>query len=220
MLVTAWSGAACSWERLHRVYPIPFYDTSVKVRQHQLIMERPPRRIAILPFTSGNLKDKERQEAVTILRETFYTGLSRLRSYEVVDLAEVDRQLAQAGITPENLKQHGAEELGRLTGSDAVLFGNVRKTRNLTLYVYSHTVYDGEFRIVETSTGDVLWDARLWEGRRAGLIVEAFVVDMFMSQPENKPPGAYEGVAEGMVAKLLAEIPEPARLRTATEAPR
>jgi hypothetical protein len=216
-LVTAWGGAACSWERVHRFYPIPFYDTKVKGARVQPLLERPPRRIAILPFTSGEMKDRERQEAVKILRETFYIGLSRLRSYEVVDLAEVDRQLARAGIAPESLEKHSAQELGRLTGSDAVLFGHVKAARNLTLYVYSHTVYDGTFRLVEAGTGDVLWRAKLWEGRRAGVIIEAFVVDMFLSQPKNKPPQAYRDVAESMVMKLLARIPEPAHFQTATE---
>ena len=56
---------------------------------------------------------------------------------------------------------------------------------------------------------------------RNGLVIEGFIVDMFLSQPQNKKqPEAYRSVAETMTTKLIATLPEPARLQAQTrEAP-
>jgi hypothetical protein len=53
-----------------------------------------------------------------------------------------------------------------VTSADALLYGRVKHTRNLTLYVYSHTVYEGTFRLVDARSGALLWSGRVWEGRR------------------------------------------------------
>ena len=205
------TGVGCSWGWLHHIYPIPFYDTHPRVTRTSGLAGNPARRIAVLPFTFTQKDDPERRQAAVVLRESLCTGLGRLRAYDVVSPVEVDRRLEAAGITAQTLLSQTPQSLGKIAGADALLYGDLERTANITLYVYSHTVYEGAFRMVDAAGGEVLWSARLWEGRRAGLIVEAFLVDMFLSQPENKKlPDAYRRVAENMVAKLIKTIPEPA----------
>lgn len=200
----------CSWEWAHRIYPLPFYESSVTVGGDGDRMCAVDRKIAVLPFTFEQEANSERQEAVDVLRMSFDTALGTLRSYGLVPLEEVDARLSEAGIAPDQIPGMNPDALGRITGADVLLYGEVKRTRNLTLYVYSHTVYEGTFRLVEAKTGDVLWSGRLWEGQRGGLFVDLFVVEMFMNQPENKRlPDAYRRNANIMVRKLVLEIPEP-----------
>jgi hypothetical protein len=200
----------CSWEWAYRIYPIPFYKVTPTVAGADEKMSDRSRRIAILPFTFEQKDDEERREAVRILRETFERSLERLRSHEVVDLAEVDRKLEEAGIDSSLLARLPPQLFKDLLGADVVMYGHVKRTRNVTLYLYSHTVYEGTFRLVDSPTGEILWVGRLWEGHRAGLFVEAFVADMFMSQPRNRELSeAYQRVASRMVSRLVETIPEP-----------
>jgi hypothetical protein len=210
LAILAAAGAGCSWEWAHRIYPLPFYDTGVRVEgaPDQIGASDDP--VAVLPFTFEQEDNAERREAVGVLRERVHRALGRLRSFEVMPLAEVDRRLEAAGIGRPELAQLPPQALGSVTGARRVLYGHVKRTRNLTFYLYSHTVYEGTFRLLDAPAGELLWFGRLWEGRRAGLFVEAFFADMFLSQPKNKKlPDAYGRVADRMVSKLVATIPEP-----------
>lgn len=214
LILIAAGPAGCSWEWAHRIYPIPFYNTKVTLQRSAELVSAPPRHIAVLPFTFEQKDDPERREAVEVLREAFYGGLHRLRTYGMVNLADVDRRLERAGIGRRNLQTRSPRELGAVTGADALLYGRVKHTRNLTLYVYSHTVYEGTFRLVDARSGALLWSGRVWEGRRGGMIVEPFLVDAFLSEPHNrKLPDAYRRVAFMMVMKLIDTIPEPTAVR-------
>jgi hypothetical protein len=200
----------CSLEWAHRIYPLPFYNTKVTVQLSRELVEAPPHRIAVLPFTFEQKDNPERRQAVEVLREIFDRGLRRLRSYGTVSLVDVNRRLEAAGIGRGNIEKRSSRELGAVTGADALLYGRVKRTRNITLYVYSHTVYEGTFRLVDARSGALLWSGHLWEGRRAGMIVELFLLDAFLSQPKNRElPEAYSRVATIMVEKLIATIPEP-----------
>lgn len=206
------------WEWAHRIYPIPFYETSVNVGGDRARMREVQQKIAVLPFTFEQKDNPERREAVETLRVAFDTGLGRLRSYGLLPLEDVDARLEKAGISRDQVPGMNPAALGRIVGAGVLLYGDVKRTRNITLWVYSHTVYEGTFRLVEASTGDVLWSGRLWEGERGGLIVDLFLIEMFMNQPENTHlPEAYRRIADLMVRKLIAEIPEP--LPPAAEAP-
>ncbi len=210
MLILFFALPGCSWEWAHRIYPLPFYESSVTVWGAPERMQASQGRIAVLPFVAGQSTNAERQEAVDTLRASFDLGLSRLRSYAVVPVTEVDGRLAEAGITPDKIAGMNPDALGKITGAEVLLYGDVKRIRNMTLYVYSHTVYEGTFRLVEASTGDVLWSGRLWEGKRGGLFIDLFLVEMFMNQPDNRRlPEAYRREANVMVRKLIEKIPEP-----------
>lgn len=220
LLFLAFTGVGCSWEWLYRIYPIPFYDTHARVTRTPGLSENPSRRIAVLPFTFTQKDNPERRQAALLLREALSVALRRVRAYDVITATEVDRRLEAAGITAQTLLAQTPESLGQIAGADTLLYGDLERTANITLYVYSHTVYEGTFRLVDAAGGEPLWSARLWEGRRAGLLVEGFIVDMFISQPENRNrPETYRTVAENMVSKLIATIPEPALAGTTPVAP-
>ena len=204
-----WVLPGCSWEWAHRIYPLPFYETSVTVEGEPARMRALKGRIAVLPFTCEQEFGPEREEAVKTLRESFSTAIERLRSYEVIPGEEVDARLAAAGIARTDLDGTDLQTLARITGADAVVYGNIKRTRNLTLFVYSHTVYEGSFALLEAETGDLLWSGRLWEGLRGGLFIDLFAVDMFTEEPKNKDlPQAYRRVSNAMVKKLVKTIPE------------
>ncbi len=209
VLLLLWILPGCSWEWAHRIYPLPFYETSVTVEGEPARMRALNGRIAVLPFTFEQDFGLEREEAVKTLRQSFATAIERLRSYEYIPNEEVDARLAEAGIIRTDLDAIDLQTLARITGADAVLYGNIKRTRNLTLYVYSHTVYEGTFTLMEAATGDLLWYGRLWEGVRGGLFVDLLVLDMFTEEPKNKDlPEAYRRVSIAMVKKLIKTIPE------------
>jgi TolB-like protein len=200
----------CSWEWAHRIYPLPFYDTGVTVQGAPERIGATADSIAVLPFTFEQKDNAERREAVALLRETVHRALDRLRSFEVMPLAVVDRHLDAAGIGRPSLALLPPQALRSVTGAQRVLYGHVKRTRNLTLFIYSHTVYEGTFRLMDASTGELLWSGRLWEGRRGGLFVDLLVLDMFLTEPKNrKLPDAYARAADRMVSKLVATLPEP-----------
>ncbi|MDP3937131.1 MAG: DUF799 family lipoprotein [Deltaproteobacteria bacterium] len=210
ILILLFALPGCSWEWAHRIYPLPFYESSVTVGGAQDRMQTSQGRIAVLPFVAEQGTNAEREEAIDTLRASFDLALSRLRSYGVVPLADVDGRLAEAGITPDKIPGMNPDTLGRITGAEVLLYCDVKRTRNMTLYVYSHTVYEGTFRLVEASTGDVLWSGRLWEGARGGMFINLFVADIWMEEPKNKDlPAAYRRTADVAVRKLLETIPEP-----------
>ena len=209
VVLLLWVLPGCSWEWAHRIYPLPFYETSVTVGGDPARMRALEGRIAVLPFTFAQESGAEREEAVKTLRESFGTAIERLRSYETIPSEEVDARLAEAGIARMDLDGIDLQTIARITGADAVLYGNITRTRNLTLYVYSHTVYEGTFALMEAGTGDLLWYGHLWEGLRGGLFIDLFVVDMFIEEPKNKDlPEAYRRVSNAMVKKLIETIPE------------
>ncbi len=204
------AAAGCSWEWAHRIYPLPFYDTGVRVKGAPDRIGASDDPLAVLPFTFEQEDNAERREAVAVLRERVHRALGRLRSFKVMPLAEVDRRLEAAGIARAELAKLPSQALASVTGARRVLYGHVKRTRNLTFYIYSHTVYEGTFRLLDAPSGDLLWSGRLWEGRRGGLFVDLFFMDMFLTEPKNrKLPDAYERVADRMVSKLVATIPEP-----------
>lgn len=209
VILLLWVLPGCSWEWAHRIYPLPFYETSVTVGGEPARMRALKGRIAVLPFTFEQELELEREEAVKVLRESFSTAIERLRSYESIPTAEVDARLAEAGIARTDLNGTDLQTLARITGADALLYGNITRTRNMTLWVYSHTVYEGAFALMEAETGDLLWSGQLWEGLRGGLFIDLFVVDMFTEEPKNKDlPEAYRRVSNAMVKKLIKTIPE------------
>ncbi|MFQ5457689.1 MAG: GNA1162 family protein [Myxococcota bacterium] len=198
----------CSWEWAHRIYPLPLYETSVRVEGQPAHLRADNPRIAVLPFTFSQEANPERVEAVRILRESFCNALERLRGYGSVPLEQVDARLADAGMTEKDVAAAGPRALARIAGADAVLYGNVTRTRNMTLWLYSHTVYEGDFALVEAATGDVLWSGHLWEGLRGGLFIDLFVIDMIMEEPKNRDlPAAYRRVSNMMARKLVETIP-------------
>ena len=200
----------CSWEWAHRIYPLPFYESGVTVGGENDRLLSATGKIAVLPFNFEQGANAEREEAVATLRTSFDTGLRTLRSYNLVPLDDVDERLSEAGVTPEKIPGMNPEALGRITGAEILLYGDVKRTRNMTLYLYSHTVYEGTFRLVEAKTGDVLWSGRLWEGVRGGMMVNLFVADIWMEEPKNKKlPEAYRRTADVAVRKLVETIPEP-----------
>ena len=210
ILVLLFVMPGCSWEWAHRIYPLPFYESSVTVGGTPDRMRAMNGKIAVLPFAFEQKANAERQEAVDTLRGSFDLALGRLRSYGLVPIADVDERLATAGISPDKIATMNPAALGKITDAEVLLYGDVKRTRNMTLYVYSHTVYEGTFRLVEAATGDILWSGRLWEGMRGGLFINLFLIEMFMNQPDNRRlPDAYRRDANVMVRKLVEEIPEP-----------
>ena len=209
LLLLLWVLPGCSWEWAHRIYPLPFYETSVTVGGEPARMRAFDGKIAVLPFTFEQEFGLEREAAVKVLRESVSTAIERLRNYESIPSEEVDARLAEVEIARTDLDKIDLQTLARITGADALLYGNITRTRNLTLYVYSHTVYEGTFALMEAETGDLLWYGQLWEGLRGGLFIDLFVVDMFTEEPKNKDlPEAYRRVSNAMVKKLIETIPE------------
>lgn len=117
----------------------------------------PPRRVAVLPFENRS----ERKGAARIVGDVFTTGLFRIGRFEVIEPGVVNEALLAIGSTPYGtVDTETLDGLRRRIGADAVIVG--------TVYNYSEGIKKGattspelemDARMVETTTGRILWSA-------------------------------------------------------------
>ncbi len=123
-----------------------------------------PKIFAVLPF-----KDKsESQKGAEIVRRGFYNHFSSL-PYRDIELYRVDLMLKKAGQTDiEAIYKMSPQELGKVLGVDAVIYGEISDFDKFFAAVYSQVSVGAEVKIYETKTGHFLWSgqhvARIHEG--------------------------------------------------------
>lgn len=115
-----------------------------------------PRSVAVLPFVN-------RTESVGLdglVRSSFYSHLS-VRPYRDVELHTVDRRLrGLLARDDRELSQIPAEQLGRLLGCDAVVFGETTEFRRVFAGIYSQMAVGASIDIWDTRSGRKIWSDR------------------------------------------------------------
>jgi hypothetical protein len=115
-----------------------------------------PQTVAILPFYDQS-RSKEGFETV---RKGFYNHFSSL-PYKDMELVRVDNLLKKAGHTdPEIIKKTSPQDLGKILGVDAVVYGDISDFDKIFAVIYSQVSVGAEIRMFDTKTGHFLWSGK------------------------------------------------------------
>ena len=135
----------------------------------------PPRKIAVLPF-DNLIGGKYILNSVPLPRfskkETdgwnwtyanrlrrFFFGHFASREFVDIELMYVDKVLQELGIlTPNDLYQIPAQELGRILGADALIYGRVTEYKNSYYLLYKQIRIGLSIKCVSTKDGSVFFE--------------------------------------------------------------
>lgn len=123
-----------------------------------------PRSVAVLPFVNKAESQKGSEE----VRRGFYNHFSSL-PFNDMQLFRVDNALRKADLNdPLAINKMTPQELGRVLGVDAVVYGEITDFDKLFLAVYSQVAVGAKVKMYDTKTGSFLWSgehtARIHEG--------------------------------------------------------
>ncbi len=115
-----------------------------------------PRSVAVLPFVDLS-KSKEGFET---MRRGFYNHFSSL-PFKDLELYKIDNLLKKAGLNdPEAINKTSPQELGKILGVDAVVFGEISNFDKLFAVIYSQVSVGAEIKMYDTKTGNFLWSGK------------------------------------------------------------
>ena len=115
-----------------------------------------PQTVAVLPFYDRS-RSKKGFETV---RKGFYNHFSSL-PYKDMELVRVNNLLSKADLTdPETIKNTKPEDLGKILGVDAVVYGEISNFDKLFAVIYSQVSVGAEIRMYDTKTGHFLWSGQ------------------------------------------------------------
>ncbi|MBI4633175.1 MAG: DUF799 family lipoprotein [Deltaproteobacteria bacterium] len=143
-----------------------------------------PLSVAVLPF----IDKSPSQEGADAVRRGFYNHFSSL-PFKDVELYRVDNLLKKAGLTDSGkISKTSPQELGKILGADAVVFGDISNFDKLFAVVYSQVSVGAEIKMYDTKTGNFLWSGqhvvRIHEGGIAttpvGIIATVIATSMNM----------------------------------------
>ncbi|NTW07325.1 MAG: DUF799 family lipoprotein, partial [Syntrophaceae bacterium] len=107
-----------------------------------------PRSVAVMLFVDLS-RSKEGFETV---RRGFYNHFSSL-PFKDMELYRVDATLRKAGLTdPEKVSKTSPQELGKILGVDAVVFGEISNFDKLYAVMYSQVAVGAEIKMYDTKT--------------------------------------------------------------------
>jgi len=115
-----------------------------------------PKSVAVLPFV--NLSEKK--EAVDVMRRGFYNHFSSL-PFQDMELYRIDDLLARAGLSdPDAISKKTPQELGKILGVDAVVYGSISNYDKFFAVMYSQVSVGAEVKMYDTKTGNFLWSGK------------------------------------------------------------
>lgn len=138
---------------------MPSQNRPVYKGSHQVdpfMKEHIPRTVAVLPFVGFSGKEK----SAHALRCGFYNHFSSL-PFEDMTPAKVDERLAGAGLTaPAAVGKKTPQELGKILGVDAVVFGFVSHDDKKKSGLSPRSVVAAEVKMYDARTGNLLWSGK------------------------------------------------------------
>ena len=115
-----------------------------------------PRSVAVLPFVDLS----KSKEGIDVVRRGFYNHFSSL-PFTDMELYKVNSLLEKAGLTDaEVISKTSPQELGRILGVDAVVFGEISNFDKLFLVMYSQVSVGAEIKMYDARTGNFLWSGK------------------------------------------------------------
>ena len=115
-----------------------------------------PKSVAVLPFVDLSTS----KDGSDIVRRGFYNHFSSL-PFKDMELYKVDSLLKKAGLTdPETISKTSPQELGKILGVDAVIFGEVSNFDKFFAVLYSQVAVGANVKMYDTKTGNFLWSGK------------------------------------------------------------
>jgi hypothetical protein len=115
-----------------------------------------PQSVAVMPFVDLS----KSKEGFDTMRRGFYNHFSSL-PFKDMELYRIDNLLRKAGLTdPEAISKLPPQQLGKILGVDAVVFGEISNFDKLFAVVYSQVSVGAEIKMYDTKTGNFLWSGK------------------------------------------------------------
>lgn len=148
----------------------------------------PPQSVALLPM--HNLTND--MDGPEMVRQLMFEHLPQ-KGYNSIPLTQIDELLREIGISDGGqLRSKKPEELAEKLGVEALIYGDLLEFGELNIGFYQNKVVQASFKIVDASTGDVLWEDEKKVSRK----------EFALSAEEAKRKFA-EGLAKKVVGKML-----------------
>ncbi len=186
-----------------------------KYQVYPAMAKAKPLTVAVLPFTDVS----ESQAGAQAVRRGFYNHFSSL-PFRDMELWRVDDLLKKAGLTdPKAINQMPAKDLGRILGTDAIVYGEISNFDKLFAVLYSQVSVGAKLRMYDARSGELLWTGehvvRIHEGgistNPIGLV--ATVIATAMNVRDIQLLRACDDLFRGMVktipAPTIAEAKRP-----------
>ncbi len=126
------------------------------------LIERKPRSIVVIP----PLNDSVNVNASYIFLSTISRPLAE-KGYYVYPVAVIDAFLKENGLpTPAEMNQIPLETIHEHVGADAVLYTRIKDWGQKYELLSSRSIVHAELILVDTMTGEKLWDASVYADRR------------------------------------------------------
>lgn len=166
-----------------------------------------PSRVAVLPFVN----ETESPAAADTVRRSFYNHFST-KTYEDVELAVVDKKLAEAGLAdPKALAEQDPQKLAELLHVDGLVYGTVTHFDRIYAVVGALVNVGAKVRLVDARTGDIVWEgqdvAREQEGELPTSIIGA--IGAAASAAMNMRQVVLLRGADELFRGMTTTIPEP-----------
>lgn len=117
--------------------------------------DRLPRSVAVLPVQNETVD----MDAPRAFRPELFSMISR-KGYVSPPTAEIDSKLAERNIREAGqLGSMTPQEIGKLLNVDAVLYTTVTEWSTVYLVVYASIKVGGRFQLIDTKTGEQLWES-------------------------------------------------------------
>ncbi|MGR3177088.1 MAG: GNA1162 family protein [Candidatus Anammoxibacter sp.] len=148
-------------------------------------------------------------EIEPILRMSLFANLST-KGYAVIRLAKVDHLLKMAEIDSAEIESIDPYELGQILKADALFYGTITKCSKFFMGLYSNVTVGAEFKMVDATTSETIWEADHVEKTHGGSIaispfsIPGTIVDSVLNVRDK----VFEDTAEKLVKKFIADIPE------------
>lgn len=169
-----------------------------------------PRTLAVLPFELDS-QDAGPRGALqaAALRAAVQHRIAAL-PWLHLELEEVDRLLARAGLSPERAAAASYQTLARVLGVDALLRGRVTKLSNLQGGVVFRQAIGAELRLVDARTGVELAQVRHTEAKTGGLLLDrGQSVEAVQQTLDNTSDIGFVRLAERFAEEVVAVLPPP-----------
>lgn len=169
---------------------VPDYDFSA-------LLERQPRSILVLPPTNDSVE----VNAPYVFLSTITRPLAE-KGYYVYPVAVIDTFLKENGLpTPAEMNSIPLNKIKEIIGADAVLYVNIHEWGQKFHLLASKAVVSASMRLVDTDSGNLLWQAEAYAERNNG------------DSGNNGLLGALvSAVAEQIVGSIVDYTPELSRI--------
>jgi len=189
-------------------------ETAVTRAVHPDYQSMAPSTVAVLPFDNMSTD----LDATPLIRPIVAERL-RCRGYEVPDLEWTDQILQESGVmVSHDVRSFTALELGRMLGTDAVMFGMVTDFTTKYAVVYASVAVQLRLELVDCRSGQILWQNEQRAAQNTGL--ESILTLLFYHDDIEKglevvavsnavwaALESYRPYAEEAAAAILASLP-------------